>query len=97
MTSAFASRATKVSAFSKFGCCQRAPSSQNESLRAAGRFASLPSIKRNAGSDRKNVPGLNRIANHSPFAGQRTGLALVSGPRSVTVRAPFKRVNTISQ
>ena len=97
MTSARFSRVTKVSAFSKLGNSQRAPCNQNERSPATGRLTSLPSISRRAGSDRKNVPGLKRIANHSPFAGQCTGRALVSGPRSVTLTAPFKRVKTSSQ
>jgi hypothetical protein len=43
------------------------------------------------------VPSRNRMPSHSPSPGQRIGVALVSGPRTVTVVLPLSLVTTISQ
>ena len=44
-----------------------------------------------------NVPVLNRMANHSPSAGQASSLGRVSGPRIVSIACPSTRDTTISR
>lgn len=43
------------------------------------------------------IPGLKRMPTHWPSAGQSTGVAAVSGPRSVRKLFPLSRVKTISK
>jgi hypothetical protein len=92
-----ASRFTNTSAFSKSGKSHADPFSQNDRRVALGRvtlFRSRMSLERISGM---KVPGLNRTPNHSPCGGQSAMVALVSGPRTMRVVRPSRRMTTMSQ
>src|SRR5580700_2503698 len=57
-------------------------------------FRSRRSLERISGM---KVPGLNRTPNHSPCGGQSAMVALVSGPRTMRVVRPSRRMTTMSQ
>ena len=82
------SRATNVSAFSYVGYSHAEPLSQNDRVEAPSSVTSRRSRSvpgRNAG---QKVPSWKRTPTQSPSGGQSTGVALVSGPRTVRKARP---------
>src|SRR5262249_16910463 len=97
ITPNFASRFTKVSAFSKSGYCHTEPFSQKEQFDAFGKVISLWSRRLPGGRWGMKVPGLKRMQTHSPSTGQSRIVARVSGPLKVRKVLPLNRVTAISK
>src|SRR5437868_13309834 len=73
------------------------PPSQKDFFVASGRFTSA-STSVLVGRCGRNVPSFKRMPSHSPSPGQSpSGVALVSGPRTVMVTLPPSLLTTSSQ